>query len=365
VRRDIVFLGFLIATAVIAFFFTRAVASSSSKIRRADAAAWYERGRGHLEAARPAEAVSALRRATALSRGDRRYRLALGRALAANGRAEEARLVLLRVREETPEDPQVNLRLARLAAGGDVDGAVAYYQSALHGRWAAEEIAARRELQLEFIDYLLRHGRQGPALAQLLLFEATLPDDPVSHNLAGGLFARAGDPARALAHFERTLRIDRNNAAASSGAGTAAFDLGEYGQARRYLADAPGDDARGHELRAVADAVVRTNPLAPRLAFAERRRRLTVALSHLVRRIERCTAADASMAGPLEPARGELQAFTTTLNRRRSAPSLDTIEAGVDLIARAARQIPTGCAPPQPLDRAIEIIVREHEADPR
>ena len=70
---------------------------------------WYNAGEHHLADGRTETAIKALRRATAISRDNRTYRVALAAALAADRQDDAARQVLLGVRELTPEDPEVNV----------------------------------------------------------------------------------------------------------------------------------------------------------------------------------------------------------------------------------------------------------------
>ena len=84
-------------------------------------------GEHHLAGGQTEPAIRALRRATAINRDNRTYRLALAAALAADRQDDAARQVLLGVRELTPEDPDVNVQLARLEGAprrSDWDGAV-------------------------------------------------------------------------------------------------------------------------------------------------------------------------------------------------------------------------------------------------
>ena len=104
-------------------------------------AAWYVAGEHHLASGRTESAIRALRRATAINRDNRTYRLALAGALAADRQDDAARQVLLGVRESTPEDPEVNVQLARLEARhDDLTGALRYYQNAVYGTWSADQV---------------------------------------------------------------------------------------------------------------------------------------------------------------------------------------------------------------------------------
>jgi tetratricopeptide (TPR) repeat protein len=98
-----------------------------------DAVEWYRRGLGQLDAGHAEDAIDSFRRATVKYRDEKRYALALARALASTRQYEAARRALLALREAAPEDPDINLQLARLAADRqDVTEAIRYYHHALY-----------------------------------------------------------------------------------------------------------------------------------------------------------------------------------------------------------------------------------------
>ncbi len=94
VHREIVVLVVLCALVVVGFVLTRAAAGANRAHRLRDAAAWYDAGEHHLAVGQTESAIKALRRATAINRDNRTYRLALAAALAAGGQDDEARQVL-------------------------------------------------------------------------------------------------------------------------------------------------------------------------------------------------------------------------------------------------------------------------------
>ena len=116
IHREMLQLGVLILVAVAAFFVTRAVAASNRDMSLRDAAEWYRRGQQQIDAGAFDDAVDSFRRATVRNRTDKRYVLALARALALKHDDEAARSALLTLRESAPEDAEINLELARLAA---------------------------------------------------------------------------------------------------------------------------------------------------------------------------------------------------------------------------------------------------------
>jgi tetratricopeptide (TPR) repeat protein len=129
-------IGKLVALTIVAvgaFVIAHSAAAASQSRRQQDAAEWYRRGTQARTAGRLNAAVDAFQNATAIDRDRTDYRLALASALSAARRDNSARQVLLRVRELTPEDPEVNEQLARLESrSGNVEEAVRYYQAALY-----------------------------------------------------------------------------------------------------------------------------------------------------------------------------------------------------------------------------------------
>jgi tetratricopeptide (TPR) repeat protein len=352
-RRETLRLIVLIAVAAGAMAATRAIAERSRALERSDALVWFDRGAAALTRHDAAGAVSAFRRAALNVRGERRYVLALADALGRTGDHDAAERALLALRSDTPEDPDVNLALARVAAArGDVAAAVRYYQHALYAPWP--DVERRRDVRRALIRFLLDHGRTTEAIAETLAAAADVPPVAAAHVELGELFARAGDPARALDQFTRALARDATTIAARVGAGRAAFALGDYAAARRYLQDA--DDPDAARLAAVAAFVLTRDPLASRLAARERRRRLEANLARARERIEHCLAvAEPDTALAFKP---QLAALNGT--RQRVARDEDLLEAALDLVARVTAAANARCGEETPLDRALVIIAERH-----
>ena len=374
VHREIVLLAVLIVVAVVGFFLTRAAARANEDNRLRDAAEWYNAGRANLAAGRTDTAVRALRRATSLNRDQRTYRLALASALAASGQDEPARQVLLGIREASPEDPEVNLQLARLETRrDDLTGAVRYYQNALYGFWGDTpgDATTRRHVRLELIQYLLAHDQRGRALSELLVLSANLPEDAALQTEAGQLFLQAGDPTRALDHFQRVLQLDAKNGAALAGAGQAAFALGDYASAQRDLRAAQPQlngtaQAKVADLAAVADLVVTRDPLRAGLPFREREARLTLDFAHAVEHLDTCLATlggSSPSSAALDALRTEARTLTPALAPRRLRESPDGLETGLNLVYRIEQQATDACGQPSALDRALVLIGRRHDAE--
>lgn len=368
IRREILVLVLLGVTAIAGFFVTRSVAEANSQMRMRDAADWYRAGEDRIASGQVDAAVSALQKASAIDRGNPAYRLALASALSARAEDDPARQLLLGLRQSTPESVAVNLQLARIEARRqNTTEAVAYYRNALHGQWDADQLPDMPRIRVELIRYLLDHGQQGAALPELLVLTANLTDDGPSQAELGQLFARAGDPGRALSHFERAIAADPEDAMALAAAGAAAFAIGDYAAADRYFRAAPQTDAT-NALRTVTRLVLTKDPLLPRLSTRDRRGRLEEGVAHARSRLNACASPTGGLA-PDEVAKlaafaMETVAFERTLKTIALARTSDVLDDGVRLIWQVENATAGVCGPPDPFGQALLLIGRRHDVDP-
>lgn len=363
VHRELVLLTVLIGITVAAFFGTRAVAHSNEVLRRRQAAAWFEDAQRASPGGNAGTAVAGLRRAVSKDPGNKQYRLALADALAASRLDDEAQRVLLALREAQPEDPETNLRLARLEArGSDADATRRYYQNALAGLWRPEQVEDRRRVRIELIELLLARGERARALSELLVLAANLPEDAAVQTQVGRMFLAATDPRLALDHFVRAVRLNPENADALAGAGEAAFELGDYRRALRYLNTVRRENEHAAELRELTQLVLSGDPMAPRLGANDRRRRLSVAFQQAVQRLETCLNDPSVQASAgVGPLRDEARNFQSALALPRRREPRDLVDDGVDLVYRIEKAVEQSCGtPPAPLDRALLLIGRRH-----
>ncbi len=363
VHQEMVKVVLLGLAAVAGFFLTRAVAASNRDLAIRDAAEWFRRGNQFVAAGRIDDAVEAFRRARVRDHAERSYVLGLTQALVLKQDYDSARSILLLVREAAPEDPQINLDLARIAAARqDVTEALRFYHDALYAPWTVQQAATRRAVRIELIRFLLTHNQIERADAELLAAAADIPDDVVHHRELAALFVQAGDDRNGLDQLQRALRRQPDNPQALADAGQAAFRLGQYPLAQRYFHQLPSDaDVAGH-LRAVVDLVIARDPMAGRIGAHERQQRLEANASDAGRRISECLQRS---AGASSEADVSLQSELSALEQRlRHATPLDqdTLESGLDLIARVEREAVARCGPATPVDEALLLIAREHGA---
>lgn len=364
IHRDLLWLVLLAGAAVAFFLFTRAMAARLHEINVRTAAIWYEKGRSALRAGNINAAMEDFRRASVNDHDNFQYSLALARALAAGNHEEEARPALLGLREIAPEDANVNLELARLAAKrGDVSTAVRYYQNALYGVWPEGEAEAHRgAVRLELIRFLLEHKQNSSALSELLRLGPELPNHAASQMEAGALFLRAGDPQRALSAFQSALRLAGKEPAALAGAGQAAFALGDYARAERYLAAATAAhaDSGARKLLATSRRLLANDPLGAHLSEAERSRRLLAGYDHALQRLQNC-AASGSEKPELAQLAGEARALKAKLMPGVLRHSPELLESGLEMIYRMEEAGARICGQGDELDEALLLIGRKRQ----
>ncbi len=365
-NREILLLIVLALGAVGVFVFTRSMAAKEQQMDARMAAIWYAKAGRQLSSGQVEEAIDSFRKATTDALGDRTYTLALANALVAGSHDAEAEQTLLRLRESDPEDAEINLQLAKLAARrGEVDDAVHYYQNALYGRWAGSGVDERiRQLRIELIHFLLMHQRRNIALSELLILETDLPQSTAAHLQAAQLFLQAGDAQHALKNYDEAIALDKNNVDALTEAGETAFRLGDYQQADRYLNSAlelRADAQNTRQLLAVTEMVLSDDPLEPHLTKGERHRRLLLSFEQARQRLENCLGQtrDSQGSAELAPLKEQALALEAKL-RSNSPPDSELTRSGVELVYKIEQAASARCGEAQGLDQALLLIGQKH-----
>jgi predicted Zn-dependent protease len=371
VHRDILLLVLLSAIAVAVFLFTRAMAGKEREVDARVAAVWFTEGEKQARAGDVEKAIDSFRKATSRDRDNRVYGLALANALAAAGHNEEARQALLRLRESSPENAEINLYLARLASKrGDVAEAVRYYHNALYGLWTGTQMdQERRKVRVELIHFLLDHHERSGALSEVLILGAEIPvGDDASQTETGDLFLETGDAQHALEHFVRALAVNHSSTAALAGAGNAEFQLGDYATARRYLESALAQGLSSEsvvQLLAVTKMILSNDPLAPHLTREERNKRVLVDFNQSLRRLQSCLDRRAAKTDSASPGLASLQADALTMQSKLQLINLrrdpELLRAGMELISKIEEAARASCGEPAGLDRALLLIGRKHQ----
>jgi Flp pilus assembly protein TadD len=357
IHREMIQLAALIAVAVVAFFLTKALAASNRDLNVRNAAEWYARGEQFVRSDRIDDAIGAFRRATVRNRNDRTYVIALAQALMLKHDDDAARGVLLRLRESAPEDGQINLDLARVAAARrDVTEAMRFYHEALYAPWPTDQVRQRRGVRVELIRFLLTHNQSARAEAELLAAAADSPDDRVHHVELATLFTQAGDDRHALEHLQRALLVDAGDSNLLAAAGLAAFRQGQYSLAQRYFHRLPDQTGVAGNTPAVVDLILARDPMAARIGRHERQLRLEADLSYVQQRFTGCVARHAGAAADAT-LQHDLQQVTS---RRPRSVDQDSLESVLDLIARIESDVMTRCGPASTMDHALVLIARQH-----
>jgi tetratricopeptide (TPR) repeat protein len=369
IRREIVLLVIIAVAAIPTYMVTRRAADLNRQRNAHIAAYWYRQGERLLKEGKPEEAIASLREATTNDHDNRGFAFALAQALGATNRDDEARLALLRLRESAPESPQINLQLARLSARNhDLPEALRYYHHALYGLWTGENVdEQRRQVRLELIRLLLDHKERSRALAELMVLSTDAPRAADMQLQLGQLYVEAGDTSNALQHFAQAAQLEKGNAAALSGAGETAFQLGDYKTAEDYLSRATTLDksaTRAAQLLEITRQIQSSDPLAAHLSRPERVQRLRAALDQSVRRLQQC-AGNAQAVSAQDPLRLQAEAMLPkiTVENLREDPEL--LAAGADLVFKIEETTRQTCGEPVGLDEALLLAGRKHGATER
>jgi Flp pilus assembly protein TadD len=334
VQREVALIVVLCAVAVVMFVATRWLAGWSRDTSRATALMWHDRGRDLLAGGQTPEGLAALRKAVAADRNATEFNLALARALRAAGQDEEAWQILLRLRQQEPEDAEINYRLGRLAAArGELDLAVRYYNHALYGIDPGASPIDRQQVLAELAGLLLDRDDRESASGVLTVLARDVPDTPEAHLNLARLYVRAGEHGPALAQYAAVLARRPGDVVALAEAAEAAFAIGDFAGAEQHLVARQKAGSTGPDLDrrlALVRTIVRRNPMAGRLEMTERVRRLVAGLDRAAGRLAACRPASA------DPSDDELRAALQAFRRQRGQDLRDTdvLASGVGLIGR-------------------------------
>ncbi|MGH9498608.1 MAG: tetratricopeptide repeat protein [Terriglobales bacterium] len=333
---------------------------------------WFTRGLVDLKAQRFDRAVSEFRTALIYSRDNYAYQLNLAEALMGMKRTSEAYAYFINLWEREPENGLVNLELARIAAQkGQTDQAMRYYHNAIYATWPGDQEVERRNARLELIEFLLGINAKTQAQSELIALVANLDGDPALHARAGDLFLRAQDYEHALAEYRLSLKIERHNPAALAGAGWAAFELGRYPLAQRYLQGAvsanPSDTQSAARLK-LTELVLEMDPFQRQISAAERDRIVIKSFAAAGERLKACPAVENLKEGT--PSTGGQQSLGEKWETMKPRVTLQGLRRDPDLVERAMevvfgieRQTSVACGSPSETDKALLLIAKLHEGN--
>lgn len=363
----------LLVGAVVAFAGVSHLVSRFNTNQRVRGYKLYGRGLSELQAGKQEDAIEAFRAALTCDPNNGAFQLSLARALRDTGdpqRLDEAQSYLESLWQRTPQDGPVNLALGRLAARrGSVEDAVRYYHNAMYGVWSSDAADNRRKARLELIDFLLQKGARPQAQSEIIALTASLPPNPALHLQAAQFFMDIQDFMDAFLEYEQVLHLDHNSAAAMSGAGNAAYRMGHYRTAERFLQEAVRSDPQNtnaRQLLETASMVLKADPFVRRISDAERNRRIVAAFQQAGQRLQSCQQSQAINSNatvlPLSKLADSWNAMKMQLPKLRSAEEADLPDAIMDLVFQIEQQTASWCGAPQGIDQALLIISRDREA---
>jgi tetratricopeptide (TPR) repeat protein len=330
---------------------------------------WFRRGLADLQGHQFERAISEFRTALLYSRDNSSYQLNLAGALLGLNRTNEAYAYLINLWEREPENGLVNLELARIAARREeTEQALRYYHNAIYAIWPGNQGSARRETRLELVEFLLGIKATTQAQSELIALAANLPDDPSQHTRAGDLFLRAQDYEHALAEYRLSLKGNHHNPAAYAGAGVAAFELGRYSLAQRYLQAAVSSnpaDAQAADKLKTAGLVLEMDAFRRQISTEQRNRIVTEAFEVAGQRLKSCAVGGLSAAITPQQSQPTLAQRWATMKPHITARGLqrnpDLVEAAMDLVFEIERQANSACGSPAGKDLALLLLAKEHE----
>lgn len=360
-----------IALLLVSFSITAIVARQYHRKIQALANHWFAEGERTFLSGNAAGALSDYRNALVYSPDNSVFQLHLAQALAAVGRVEEARSYLTDLLAESPGSGEINLELARIASReGDAEGALRYYHGAIYGVWEKDPINMRWRVRRELCDYLLARGATPQAVPEVIaLTDETAPDDLERRKAAASLLFRAGVFNRGLTEYQSALSSDRRDTDALAGAGSAAFQLGQYALAIDYLNRLPREkraEPATAKMLTTSEQVVAADPYRPGLSIAEKARRTANALAQADSRLMACAQQTgqsiASAMGPmtelqqLHAQRQKMKGDWSTLNLRRYP---DRIEPAMSLVFQMEDAANQQCGTPtEDADYVLTLIAR-------
>jgi len=368
-RREPILLAVLSLLAVVAFLAVTGISRTYQAQRESLGNRWAMRGMADLNAQRFDRAVGEFRAALLYSRDNYAYQLDLAEALLRLKRTPEAYAYLINLWDRQPEDGLVNLELARVAVQRvQTEQALRYYHNAIYATWPDDQEVRRKDTRLELINYLLSINAKTQAESELIALEANLQEEPSEQAHVGDLFMRTQDYERALAAYRSALRADRHNQAAMSGAGLAAFELGQYPLAQRYLQAAivaDTSDSRSTDLLKTVEMTLQMDPFQRRISASQRDRIVIKSFAAAGQRLKSCGIAPApakpSTASPgLTGSWAKLQPRVTEQSLRRDP---DLVETAMELVFNIERQTSTTCGNPTGEDLALLLIAKLHEGN--
>jgi tetratricopeptide (TPR) repeat protein len=347
VSEFVVTFAIILAAILGLLLFDTALARVDVRERKVYAAREFATGDRLMSEQKIGEAIGHLRSAASLDPDNLGYATALAEAILADGRPEDARLILGPLLERNPKDGPANLAMAHvLAKEGQLDRAKTYFHAAIYENWPAAASNERLAARFELIDLLSRTNGREELLAELLPIQDDSTIDGDHRKLIAHLFVQAGSPTRAITIFRDFLRKNPGDVDAYVGLADAALSLGDLATGRADLVAAQKLTPDTTSMRArisVIDSAMALDPTQSGLSIAEQARRTRNLLETTVSAVRRCLGTQAPDVAPAldstrlmllshAPAEGQAQSIQQTisvavqlwgLRRSRCAPGPD------------------------------------------
>lgn len=371
-RQEPVILALLSALAVIFFVAVTALSHLYQAQQEFLGNRWFMRGTTDLKQRHFDAAVTEFRSALLYSRDSYAYQLNLAESLIGLKRTGEAYAYFINLWDREPENGLVNLELARIAAQkSETEQALRYYHNAIYATWPGDQQVQRRETRLELIGYLLNINAKAHAQAELIALAANLEDDPSQQARVGDLFVQTQDYEHALAEYRLSLKAQPHDPAALAGAGLAAFQLGRYNIAERYLQAAvsanPNDAQSAARLKS-AVLIMQMDPFQRQISVAQRDRIVLEAFAAAGQRLESCSAAGAAKGPATIPvAQPALSEEWAKMKPQITEPGLrrdpDLVNTAMELVFSIERQTSNACGAASETDAALLLVAKLHESN--
>ena len=334
---------------------------------------WFAEGEASLQAGNAKEALTDYRNALVYSPDNTVFQFHLAQALAAVGRGDQARSYLLSLLAESPGSGQINLALARIAArAGVVSEAVGDYHRAIFGVWEQDPLLMRWQVQRELCEYLLDRGAVSQAEPELIALADQVPVGDVPRlKTTGALLLRAGMWNRAQSEYRSVLNVNRHDDDALAGAGTAAFELGQYTQAAYYLERLSPEKRADPKLASMlqtAGEIQSANPLQTGISTTEKAKRTENAIRQAQSRAQDCAQSQGESLAETRPATelGKLYATSQQTQNEWSESNLirypDRIDTAMSLVFQMEDAAAQACGSPVTgPDHILLLIQRSRE----
>jgi tetratricopeptide (TPR) repeat protein len=371
-RQEPVILALLSALAVIFFVAVTALSHLYQAQQEFLGNRWFMRGTTDLKQRHFDAAVTEFRSALLYSRDSYAYQLNLAESLIGLKRTGEAYAYFINLWDREPENGLVNLELARIAAQkSETEQALRYYHNAIYATWPGDQQLQRRETRLELIGYLLNINAKAHAQAELIALAANLEDDPSQQARVGDLFVQTQDYEHALAEYRLSLKAQPHDPGALAGAGLAAFQLGRYNIAERYLqaaVSANPNDAQSAARLKTAALIMQMDPFQRQVSVAQRDRIVLEAFAAAGQRLESCSAAGAAKGPATIPvAQPALSEEWAKMKPQITEPGLrrdpDLVNTAMELVFSIERQTSNACGAASETDAALLLIAKLHESN--